>query len=90
MFPEDYNYMCETYSYPTIKTKIDNKFKNYQQSKGNLWLVKPKISSEGRGIHMFESLKKEKGSYLPIPNPQKIQIQNTIYLIKIKNVMLNK
>ena len=63
-FPEDYNYMCETYSYPSMKSVIDKKFKNYHQEKGNLWLVKPKSSSEGRGIHMFESLRKEKGSYL--------------------------
>ena len=64
LFPKDYNYMTETYSYPEKKEIIDKKFQNYRQSKNNLWLVKPKSSSEGRGIHMFESLKSEKGSYL--------------------------
>ena len=63
-FPEVYNYMCETYTYPEMKEKINEKFKDYQQSKGNLWLIKPKSSSEGRGIHMFESLQNEKGSFL--------------------------
>ena len=63
-FPGDYNYMSETFSYPEMKLEIEKKFKNYNQKKGNLWLVKPKSSSEGRGIHMFESLQKEKGSFL--------------------------
>ena len=64
LFPEDYNYMSETYTYPEMKEIIIKKFKDYQQSKGNLWLIKPKSSSEGRGIHMFESLENEKGSFL--------------------------
>jgi hypothetical protein len=64
LFPEVYNYMCETYTYPEMKEIINEKFKDYQQSKGNLWLIKPKSSSEGRGIHMFESLQNEKGSFL--------------------------
>ena len=63
-FPEDYNYMTETYLYPEMKSIIKKKFKNYHQSKGNLWLIKPKSSSEGRGIHMFNSLEEEKGSFL--------------------------
>ena len=63
-FPKDYNYMCETYSYPEMKEEIIEKFHNYRQSRGNLWLIKPKSSSEGRGIHIFESLKSEKGSFL--------------------------
>ena len=63
-FPLVYNYMCETYSYPEMKDIIIKKFEDYKQSKGNLWLIKPKSSSEGRGIHMFESLENEKGSYL--------------------------
>ena len=64
LYPNDYNYMCETYSYPELKSDIIKKFKNYRQSKGNLWLIKPKSSSEGRGIHIFESLQNEKGSFL--------------------------
>ena len=63
-FPEDYNYMCETYSYPEFKSIIARKFSNYKQEKGNLWLIKPKSSSEGRGIHIFNSLEEEKGSFL--------------------------
>ena len=63
-YPKDYNYMCETYSYPQQKKKIIKKFSKYKRKKKNLWLVKPKSSSEGKGIHIFESLKYEKGSYL--------------------------
>ena len=75
-FPQDYNYMCETYPYPEYKSLISEKFSNYKQEKGNLWLVKPKSSSEGRGIHIFESLESEKGSYLItkyIENPHLIK-----------------
>jgi hypothetical protein len=63
-FPDDYNYMSETYSYPEMKSTIKKKFSNYRQKTGNLWLIKTKSSSEGRGIHMFKSLEEEKGSYL--------------------------
>ena len=63
-FPDDYNYMAETYAYPEMKSTIKKKFSDYRQKTGNLWLIKPKSSSEGRGIHMFNSLEEEKGSYL--------------------------
>ena len=55
-FPKDFNYMPETYSYPQQNEIINKKFGNYTLSKGNLWLVKPKLLSLGIGIHIFHNL----------------------------------
>ena len=55
-FPEDYNYMPETYSYPEQKDIIKEKFENYSLSSNNLWLIKPKLMSLGIGIHIFHNL----------------------------------
>ena len=45
IFPSDYNYMAETYSYPEDKEEIFLKFKNYKSENNldNLWLLKPKM-----------------------------------------------
>ena len=55
-FPEDYNYMPETYAFPEEENIIKEKFENYTLSEDNLWLVKPKMSSLGIGIHIFHNL----------------------------------
>ena len=63
-FPEDYTYMPETYSYPQEKKEINYKFRNYKLSKDNLWLVKPKKSSLGKGIHIFHKLEDNPNDYI--------------------------
>ena len=55
-FPDDYNYMPETYSYPEQKEIILEKFGNYTLSLDNLWLVKPNVMSLGLGIHIFHNI----------------------------------
>ncbi len=39
-FPEDYNFMQESYVLPEDKKIIEQKFKDYKLSKDNLWLMK--------------------------------------------------
>ena len=51
--------MQETYLYPEDKEIIKNKFKNYKLDKNNLWLVKPKFGTTGKGVHIFKSLNHE-------------------------------
>ena len=55
-FPNDYNYMPETYPYPEEKEIIFKKFINYSFEEGNIWLIKPKFKSLGIGIHIFHNL----------------------------------
>ena len=60
-YPDDYNYMLETYSYPEQKFIIEKKFKNYiiNQS-NNIWMIKPKLASVGYNISIlkdFSSIK---------------------------------
>ena len=59
LFKDDYNYMSETYCYPTDQNQIYIKFNNYSLDIKNLWLVKPVAKSVGKGIHFFTSLKQE-------------------------------
>lgn len=56
LFPEDFDYMPETFYYPEQKNLIDNKFKNYNLNVNDLWLIKPTNLGEGHLINMFESL----------------------------------
>ena len=63
-FPEDYTYMPETYSFPQERNEIQKKFKNYKLSKDDLWLVKPKKSSLGKGIHIFHNLEGTPSDYI--------------------------
>ena len=63
-FPEDYTYMPETYSYPKEKSIILQKFRSYKLSKDNLWLVKPKKTSLGNGIHIFHGLSDTPNDYI--------------------------
>ena len=63
-FPKDYNYMPETYSYPQEKNEIIKKFRNYKLSKEDLWLIKPKKASLGKGIHIFHTLQDTPNDYI--------------------------
>ena len=56
-FPDDFNYMPETFIMPKDKKIIEEKFKNYKIDVNNLWIVKPKYLSRGRGIHLFDNMK---------------------------------
>ena len=52
IFPDEYDYMFETYSFPEDKRIIKHKFKNYSfdnSSEDNYWLIKPKLLSLGMG-----------------------------------------
>ena len=56
-FPNEYNYIAETYFYPEEKNKIEKMLKGYKVSPDNLWLIKPKSGSLGNGIRIFLTLK---------------------------------
>ena len=49
-FPDDFNFMAETFIFPEEKGLIINKIKNYKLNKTNLYLVKPPNLSSGKGI----------------------------------------
>ena len=55
-FPNDYNYMFESYFMPKEKEIIKKKFTNYSQSKNNLWLCKDSNGSLGLGIKFLKNL----------------------------------
>jgi len=62
-FPNDFNYMPETYTSVDINNfKMMNK--NYKVSKDNLWLVKPKGLSRGRKIFILKDIKDIKNNYI--------------------------
>ena len=54
-FPEEYNYIPETYLYPDEKTEIYNKFHNYKYDPKDVWLFKPARDSFARGIEILEN-----------------------------------
>ena len=39
-YPNDFNYILETYSWPEQKELINNKFNNYKYNSQNLWILK--------------------------------------------------
>ena len=66
IFPDDYNYMLETFSFPEDKKIINEKFKNYKYNNNpkdnNVWLIKPKLGSLGLDMSIlknFTNIKKE-------------------------------
>ena len=63
-FPYDYTYMPKTYSFPKERSEILKKFKNYKLSQDDLWLLKPKKASLGRGIKIFRSLDDTTNDYI--------------------------
>ena len=46
-FPEDFDYMPETFAYPEEKNIIEKLFTNYTLDENDLWLIKPKTGSLG-------------------------------------------
>lgn len=66
-FPDDYDYMFETYSNPEDKNIIYNKFKNYiltNYSQNELWLIKPKLNSCGENIALLKKYSDIKNDYI--------------------------
>ena len=63
-FPEDYDYMPETYSYPENATEVIKKFRKYKLSEDDLWLIKPKKSSLGKGIKIFRKLEQAPSDFI--------------------------
>ena len=56
-FKDEFNYMPETFIMPKDKKIIEKMFKDYKIDGNNLWIVKPKYLSRGRGIHLFDNMK---------------------------------
>lgn len=54
-FPDDFDFVPESYLLPEDKEEVDKKFKNYKKTKDNLWLVKPPGSSLAKGIRFIEN-----------------------------------
>ena len=53
-FPDDYNYMLETYSYPKEKQEIIEKFSKYNLKNDNdVWMIKPTMGSLGLEISIL-------------------------------------
>ena len=53
-FPDDYNYMLETYSYPKEKQEIIEKFSKYSLKNDNdVWMIKPTMGSLGLEISIL-------------------------------------
>ena len=57
IFPDDYNFMLETFSFPEDKKIINKKFKNYKfnnnPKNNDVWLIKPKLGSLGLGMSIL-------------------------------------
>ena len=54
-FPEDYNYIPETYLFPDNKYDILSKFSDYQYNPEDVWLFKPARNSFGHGIKILDN-----------------------------------
>ena len=54
-YPNDYNYMGETYKPSKESEIIKKKFYNYTPTEDNLWLIKPVGSARGNGIKFLKS-----------------------------------
>ena len=55
-YPDDYNFLPKTYSYPEDEEIITEKFKNYKLNIDDLWIIKPKFGTLGKGINIFKNL----------------------------------
>ena len=56
-FPQDYNYMPETYILPKDSDIFNEKIKDFSlDDKEKLWLIKPVASSRGRGIRLLTDI----------------------------------
>ena len=54
-FPEDYNYIPETYIFPDQKNEIFEKFRDYHYNPKDVWLFKPARNSFGYGIKIIDN-----------------------------------
>ena len=54
-FPNDFNYMPESYIMPIQKNIVEEKFKNYTEKEDDLWLCKPSDGSLGEGIYFLHN-----------------------------------
>ena len=64
LFPLEYNYMLETFSYPENKDIIEKRFVNYSYNKDDVWLLKPKLSLAGNGISILRNYTDIKQDYI--------------------------
>lgn len=55
-FPNDYNYLPETFVFPEDKNEFYEKMKNYKLNINDLWLIKPKNEDQGRGIKLMKNI----------------------------------
>ena len=56
-FPNDYNFMPETFILPRDKQIVDEKLKEYNMfDRENLYIVKPVASSRGRGVRVLSDV----------------------------------
>ena len=63
-YPNDYDYMPPSFSYPEEKKTILKQFSNYKLTKDNLWLIKPKLGTLGEGIYIFHNLSNVPNDYI--------------------------
>ena len=54
-FPNEYNYLPETYLWPEQKNEMINKFNNYTYNPKDVWLFKPTHNSFGYGIKIIDN-----------------------------------
>ena len=54
-FPEEYNYITETFLFPEQKKEIYQKFENYHYNPEDVWLFKPAWDSFGHGIKILDN-----------------------------------
>ena len=86
-FPEDFDYMPETFAFPEEKDIIKKRFTNYILDENDLWLIKPKTGSLGEGIYIFQNLTSTPDVYLLsryISNPHlihKLKYDFRIYIL---------
>lgn len=52
IYPNDFNYMPETYTFP-LNSEQKEFIKNYKYDVNNLWIIKPGLQSGGTGITML-------------------------------------
>ena len=55
-FPNDYNYLPETFIFPNDKNEFYEKMKDYKLNIDDLWLIKPKNEDQGRGIKLMKNI----------------------------------